>query len=197
MIAGTQVSPSDLSTDPINFSPPATKAGLSLDLFTDASGDAFAEIFNAAGDSNNVVGLAPSGISICGGSGSLIVTDELILNPAMLTRIRRFQDTPDSPCEDKGEAIWEPMPVNEAFLTDLEFELTGNKTTATIPISALVNSTAFDEEGNEVPVTTNVALALMNDLDASLNAAGTDFNVRLACNAAVVSILAPQLSCRC
>eukprot|EP00892_Ulva_mutabilis_P004090 jgi/Ulvmu1/2052/UM120_0048.1 len=185
LISGTQVSPSDLSTDPLVFSPPATQPGLSFGLFTDASGDAFAEIFNAAGVSNNVVGLAPTGTSICGGSGTLIVTDELILNPAMLTRVRRFADTPDSPCEGTWTEEEEPVPVNEAFLSDVEFELAGNKTTATIPITAFVNSTAFDEDGNEVPVMTNVALAIMNDLDAQLNAAGTEFNVQVPVNVTI------------
>lgn len=184
VISGTQVSPSDLTSDALLFGPPATQPGLSFGLFTDAAGDAFAEIFNAAGDSSNVVGLAPTGISICDGSGTLIVTDELILNPAKLTRIRRFTGTMVSPCAEMEEAMEEAetemVPLNEAFLADLEFELSGNKTTATIPISALVNSTAFDDDGNEVPVSTNVALALMNDLDASLNAAGTEFNVRSA-----------------
>lgn len=182
VITGTQVAPSDLSTAPLTFAPPATQPGLSLALFTDDSGAAFAEIFNAAGDSNNVVGLVPGSASVCGGRGTLYVTDELILYPALLTRVRAMEDTPHSPCDEMAAAEDDAVPVNEAFLSNLEFELAGNKTTATIPISALVNSTAFDEGGNEVPVTTEVSLALMNDLDAALNEAGTEFNVQVPVN---------------
>lgn len=181
LISGTQVSPSDLSSNPLSFTPPATAPGIGLNLFTDADGVAFAEVLNAAGDTNNVVGLSADPATVCDGRGTLYVTDELILYPALLTRIRNMEDTPTSPCDAMAAAADpedEIVPVNEAFLSNLEFELAGNKTTATIPISALVNSTAVDEDGNEVPVTTEVSLALMNDLDAALNDAGTEFNVR-------------------
>jgi hypothetical protein len=168
VVHGIKIPISSLENNkPMILKPTHTQDAMGLVLAHDGDSNALhVEVIDEADEVIDAVPGVPDqlDISVCEGKGILHVVSGVIIPPRLHQRIQEYLGSDKSPCqgEDGGSAVGS----TDDLLTGTNITLGSdtNTSTATIPVTATVDTTAIDANGNEVPVQSEVEL----DVNATL-----------------------------